>query len=57
VEIPKHLWIVITKEGADLAAHWPEACHEHINEGLMSGDYYKGAIVREYRLVENEKVD
>lgn len=54
MDIPKQLWIVITKEGADLSAEWPEVCHDHINENLPFTDYYNGAVVREYRLVEDE---
>jgi hypothetical protein len=54
---PIEIWAVITKEGVNFAAEWPEACHEHINDNAGQDDYYNGAIVRKYRLVKNEKAD
>ena len=52
---PTEIWVVITKEGVDFAAAWPEACHEHINDNAGRDDYYNGAIVRKYRLIQNER--
>lgn len=49
--IPERLWAVIDRDsgGVVIAAGWPEACHEHINEAIA--DDIDGAgrwVVREY---------
>ena len=55
----KHVWIVFDEDGYPVyCAGWPEACHEHINDAIISFSNEDACkwVVREAKVVTHNAI-